>query len=256
MASANVSLLTRRRRQVHPLDGRRRRLVHLRLRRGHDDLHRPLGVVGPHRRRLRHRGRPVAERHQRSHRAHQDARTASYPEPALQPDAGDAGQQQRRERRAQSLGAGAPDSFNVYGDEALSGRQEHPRLQRLGVELAELRHGQPHDHGLRLGERRASASSAAASARWASRRSRRRTTSHDQWGVPYANIELTPMIGGNDAQQRAVHARRRGHGGAASPSRRGSPACTTGRTTATPTARRARRRRRATRSATPARTAT
>jgi hypothetical protein len=23
---------------------------------------------------------------------------------------------------------------------------------------------------------------------------------HDHWGVPWANIELTPMIGGNDAQ--------------------------------------------------------
>ena len=32
---------------------------------------------------------------------------------------------------------------------------------------------------------------------------------HDNWGVPYANIELTPMIGAERREQRAVHARRR-----------------------------------------------
>ncbi len=101
---------------------------------------------------------------------------ATLPEPALQPDAGDAGEQQRRLERAVARRRRARQLQRLRRRDAQRG-QERPRLQRLGVELAELRHRQPDDDGLRLAERRACASSRAASARWASRRSRRPTTS-------------------------------------------------------------------------------
>ena len=76
---------------------------------------------------------------------------------------------------------------------------------------------------------------------------------HDRWNVPFANIELTPMIGGNDVQgeQFTLHDV---DTVAAFALAQGSPGCTTGRTTATPTARPERPLRRATRSPASART--
>ena len=60
---------------------------------------------------------------------------------------------------------------------------------------------------------------------------------HNYWGVPYNQIEVTPMIGGNDAHRRGVHA-----SPTSTPCRRGRRptawrASTSGRSTATSTAR-------------------
>ena len=49
---------------------------------------------------------------------------------------------------AQSLGGGAPDSFNTYGDETMRGGALDVRRH-----VAELRHGRSDDDGLRLAER-------------------------------------------------------------------------------------------------------
>ena len=100
MASANVPTLlaarassTSCRRAARPARSPAARDAGLR------HVRRPLGVAGPHRRRLRHRGRAVARRSSATSSRASRAAHATYPEPALQPDAGDAGQQQRRARR-------------------------------------------------------------------------------------------------------------------------------------------------------------
>ncbi len=107
----------------------------------------PMGVVGPHRRRLRHRGRAVAERHPGSRLAHPDG-ARRVPGPALQPDDRDAGEQRRRQHGAVA-GLGRAGQLQHLRRRRDRGREEHVR-----IELAELPHDQPDGHGLRLAERR------------------------------------------------------------------------------------------------------
>ncbi|HEY1587184.1 MAG TPA: glycosyl hydrolase, partial [Polyangia bacterium] len=100
---------------------------------------------------------------------------------------------------AQSLGSGAPDSFNVYGDWTLAavksvfGWSGSPSSwpSYLTVDLMVMDYGSPSagvcvvSGGLcQMGQSALQAAYNLA----------------DHWGVPYSAIELTPMIGGNDAQ--------------------------------------------------------
>ena len=153
---------------------------------------------------------------------------------------------------AQSLGAGAPDSFNVYGDKTMAAVKSTLGFDGTPATWPVVRDGRPHDDGLRLAvdgrvrgrQRRLPDGPVGAAGRV-------------QPARPVGRAVGQHRADADDRRQRrrrrAVHARRRGHRRRRSPSRRSSPACTTGRTTATSTARRARPRRRATRSATPAR---
>jgi chitinase len=100
--------------------------------------------------------------------------------------------------RAQSLGASAPDGLNTYGDMSMAAVQSvlgaspaDPATwpAYLTINLMAMDYGAPspgvcvvQGGACQMGE---SAVQAAYDL-------------HDKWGVPYTNIELTPMIGGND----------------------------------------------------------
>ena len=242
MASANVPALTSARHRLHPVDRRRRRVVHVRQRRGHGDVPRPLGVAAPDRRRLRHRGRPVAAGDRAARPAHR-RRARRLSGPALLAHARDAREQQRRLDRAVARRGRARQLQHLW-------RQDDGRDARdVRRDVAELRHGQPDDDGLRRAEPGRVRRQPAAAATWGSRRCRPRTT-----------CTTTGACRGRqhraDADDRRQRRRRASSSRCRTPtrsrrsrSRTGSPACTTGRTTATSTARPARRRRPATRSA-------
>jgi hypothetical protein len=99
---------------------------------------------------------------------------------------------------ASSMGAGAPSSFNVYGDNTLNAVKSVFGFNGAGswpsyvtVNLMTMDYGAPSpgvcvvSGGLcQMGQ---SAIQAALNLK-------------DHWGVPFSAIELTPMIGGNDAQ--------------------------------------------------------
>ncbi len=135
---------------------------------------------------------------------------------------------------AQSLGSGAPDSFNVYGDGSLAAVQSTFGFNGsasswpsyLTVDLMTMDYGSPSDGVCVVSGGACQMGQSALQAAY---------NLHDHWGVPFANIELTPMIGGNDARASSspwpTPTPWR-----SSPSPRGSPASTTGRTTATTTA--------------------
>ncbi|MGU7811558.1 glycosyl hydrolase [Burkholderia sp. AW49-1] len=89
---------------------------------------------------------------------------------------------------AVSWGASAPDSFNVYGDWVMQAIQQSG-LKNYTINLMTMDYGSAGAgncvvaHGAcQMGQ---SAIQAAMNL-------------HDHWGVPYSQIELTPMIGGND----------------------------------------------------------
>ncbi len=138
------------RREIHRLHGRRRRRLHLRLRRGHGDSHRALGGGRPHRRRLRHRGRPDAIRRIQPDRPHpHGARQQSGA--AFQPE----GRHARRERdggsAAKSLGSAAPDNFGSYGGMAMAAVESEMGFTRaaatwpsyLTIHLMAMDYGSP-----------------------------------------------------------------------------------------------------------------
>jgi hypothetical protein len=94
---------------------------------------------------------------------------------------------------AQSLGGGAPDSFNVYGDNTVNAVKSvfGSWPSYVTVNLMTMDYGSPSagvcvvSGGLcQMGQ---SAIQAAFNLR-------------DHWGIPFSNIEITPMIGGNDVQ--------------------------------------------------------
>jgi hypothetical protein len=98
---------------------------------------------------------------------------------------------------ATSLGSSAPDSFNVYGDEVLaavqsilgfSGSSSWPSY--LTVDLMTMDYGSPSDGVCVVAGGACDMGQSALQAAY---------NLHDHWGIPYANIELTPMIGQNDA---------------------------------------------------------
>ncbi len=99
---------------------------------------------------------------------------------------------------AQSLGASAPDSFNVYGDETLDavksglGFNGSPSSwpSYVTVNLMTMDYGSPSDGVCVVASGACDMGQSALQAAY---------NLHDHWSVPWANIELTPMIGQNDA---------------------------------------------------------
>jgi chitinase len=99
---------------------------------------------------------------------------------------------------AASLGASAPDSFNFYGDAAMSsvksvlGFNGSPSTwpSYLTVNLMTMDYGSTGPGNCVVSGGACEMGQSALQAAY---------NLHDHWGVPYANIELTPMIGGNDS---------------------------------------------------------
>jgi hypothetical protein len=99
---------------------------------------------------------------------------------------------------AESLGGGAQDSFNVYGDEAMAAVEQALGFTAgspstwpsyLTVDLMVMDYGSPSDGVCVVSNGECEMGQSAIQAAY---------NLHDKWGVPYASIELTPMIGGND----------------------------------------------------------
>ncbi len=99
---------------------------------------------------------------------------------------------------AQSLGVAAPDAFDVYGDEAMAAAETvlgfsvgapstWPAF--LTVNLMTMDYGSPIAGVCVVVGGQCQMGQSALQAAY---------DLHDRWGVPYSNIELTPMIGGND----------------------------------------------------------
>src|SRR5262249_19402785 len=100
---------------------------------------------------------------------------------------------------ATSIGAGAPDSFNVYGDNTLAAVKSTLGFDGTAatgpsygtVDLMTMDHRAPSVGECVGGTRVCQMGQSALQAAY---------NLHDHWGVPWSNIELTPMIGGNDVQ--------------------------------------------------------
>jgi hypothetical protein len=98
---------------------------------------------------------------------------------------------------AQSLGAAAPDSFNVYGDDVMAAVKSTLGFDGsaaswppyLTVNLMTMDYGSPSPGACVVSGGSCQMGQSALQAAY---------NLHDHWGVPYGNIELTPMIGGND----------------------------------------------------------
>ncbi len=98
---------------------------------------------------------------------------------------------------AQSLGAGAPDSFNVYGDwtmaavKSVFGWSGSPSAwpSYVTVNLMTMDYGSPSSGVCVVSGGLCQMGQSALQAAY---------NLADHWGVPYSAIELTPMIGGND----------------------------------------------------------
>jgi chitinase len=98
---------------------------------------------------------------------------------------------------ATSLGAAAPDSFNTYGDETLAAVKSTFGFDGtaatwpsyLTVDLMTMDYGSPSSGVCVVSSGACEMGQSAIQAVY---------NLHDKWGVPYANIELTPMLGGND----------------------------------------------------------
>ena len=99
---------------------------------------------------------------------------------------------------AVDLGTGSPDSFNVYGDDTLGAVKSVLGFSGsaaswpsyLTVNLMTMDYGSPSDGVCVVSSGLCEMGQSALQAAY---------NLHGKWGVPYANIELTPMIGGNDA---------------------------------------------------------
>ena len=98
---------------------------------------------------------------------------------------------------AQSLGAAAPDSFNVYGDQVMAavkstlGFDGSPSSwpPYVTINLMTMDYGSPGAGVCVVSGGSCQMGQTALQAAY---------NLHDHWGVPYGSIELTPMIGGND----------------------------------------------------------
>jgi len=93
---------------------------------------------------------------------------------------------------AQSLGGGAPDSFNTYGDETIAAVRSTfggswPAF--VTIDLMTMDYGSPSAGVCVVANGQCDMGQSALQAAY---------NLHDHWGVPWSNIELTPMIGGND----------------------------------------------------------
>ena len=94
---------------------------------------------------------------------------------------------------AQSLGSSAPDSFNVYGDEVMAAAQSafgSSWPSYVTVDLMTMDYGSPSAGVCVVANGSCDMGQSALQAAY---------NLHDHWNIPYANIELTPMIGQNDA---------------------------------------------------------
>jgi hypothetical protein len=100
---------------------------------------------------------------------------------------------------AMSLGTGVQDSFNVYGDWTLTAVKSALGFtgsastwpSYLTVNLMTMDYGSPSAGVCVVSGGLCDMGQSAIQAAY---------NLHDNFGVPYSNIELTPMIGGNDAQ--------------------------------------------------------
>jgi hypothetical protein len=98
---------------------------------------------------------------------------------------------------AQSLGGGAPDSFNYYGDLVMAavkstlGFNGSPSTwpSYVTVNLMTMDFGSASSGVCVVSGGACDMGESSLQAAY---------NLHDKWGVPYANIEITPMIGGND----------------------------------------------------------
>jgi hypothetical protein len=99
---------------------------------------------------------------------------------------------------AQSLGSSVQDSFNTYGDMALAAVQSTMGFngaastwpKYLTVNVMTMDYGSPSDGVCVVTGGVCEMGQSALQAAY---------NLHDKWGVPYSGIELTPMIGHNDA---------------------------------------------------------
>ncbi len=91
--------------------------------------------------------------------------------------------------KATSWGASAPDSFNTYGDWVMQAIKTYG-LQNYTINLMTMDYGSalPGNCVLSGGACQMGQSTVQAA-----------LNLHDHWGVPYNQIEVTPMIGGNDS---------------------------------------------------------
>ncbi|PCE27497.1 glycosyl hydrolase [Paraburkholderia acidicola] len=91
--------------------------------------------------------------------------------------------------QATSWGASAPDSFNTYGDWVMQAIQTYG-LKNYTINLMTMDYGSalPGNCVLSGGACQMGQSTVQAA-----------LNLHDHWGVPYSQIEVTPMIGGNDS---------------------------------------------------------
>jgi chitinase len=104
---------------------------------------------------------------------------------------------------AKSLGSAAPDNFGSYGDMAMAAVQRQIGFTGaastwppyLTMNLMAMDYGSPSAGNCVVSGSQCQMGQSALQAAY---------NLHDHWGVPYANIELTPMIGGNDSSSRDV----------------------------------------------------
>jgi hypothetical protein len=97
---------------------------------------------------------------------------------------------------AHSMGANAEDNFNTYGDQTMAAVQstlgfagESSWPEYLTVNLMTMDYGAPSPRVCVVSNGVCQMGESALQAAY---------NLHDKWGVPYASIELTPMIGRND----------------------------------------------------------
>ncbi len=98
---------------------------------------------------------------------------------------------------AQSLGSGVQDSFNVYGDDVMAAVKSTLGFSGAAsswpgyvtVNLMTMDYGSASSGVCVVSGGICEMGQSAIQAVY---------NLHDKWGVPYANIEITPMIGGND----------------------------------------------------------
>ncbi|RKP46815.1 glycosyl hydrolase [Trinickia fusca] len=89
---------------------------------------------------------------------------------------------------ASSLGANAQDSFNIYGDWVMQAIQTYG-LKNYTIDLMTMDYGSAGPGNCVVANGTCQMGQSAIQAAM---------NLHDHWGVPYNQIELTPMIGGND----------------------------------------------------------
>jgi hypothetical protein len=93
---------------------------------------------------------------------------------------------------AQSIGSTAPDSFNTYGDTAMAAMHTtfgNTWPSYVTIDLMTMDYGSPSQGVCVVAGAACDIGQSALQAAY---------NLHDHWSVPWANIEITPMIGGND----------------------------------------------------------